>query len=283
MKIANPICAPSTVNWCENDYAVTPYIAEFWNTVTSIFILFSALYWYIPNKKLYKNSNQQSAVKIFWSMIVVSIGTCLFHGTLLYKYQLIDEMPMLVISMEYVAFLINLKTSQSVFSKKTIHSLQCLIKTGGVVFYIIPFMYFFTPFAQVLSFHITLKVFEISLICLLIFLSKSLHKTMYCKIFDQPLHHYNLITNPKFNESQSVLKEYLDNRRRMSNHIKYGIFFYSTSVFMWLIERLFCNKVEFLQLHAWWHILSSAGMYHLNMIITFHNIFDNTIRETNPA
>ena len=111
MKIANPICAPSTVNWCENDYAVTPYIAEFWNTVTSIFILFSALYWYIPNKKLYKNSNQQSAVKIFWSMIVVSIGTCLFHGTLLYKYQLIDEMPMLVISMEYVAFLINLKTS----------------------------------------------------------------------------------------------------------------------------------------------------------------------------
>jgi hypothetical protein len=274
MKFKNPICAPSTVNWCEHDYVQTPYVAEFWNTVTGVFILISAVYWYITQLRRDLGSSHKGLVRIFQWMVVVSIGTCLFHGTLLYKYQLLDEMPMLIISREYLALLTNLETAQNSMRKRTLDRIRSIYNAGGIIIYIIPFTYFVNPLFQVATFHITLKVFETIDIALLANLSLTLNKTMFIKIFKHTHtkgdNLYKYRTSPSFLSSQLKLQEYINYKRRITYHTKRGIFLYSSSIILWVIERLFCDYVQSFQLHAWWHVLSSIGMYHLNMIVTLH-------------
>jgi len=283
MKIKNPICAPSTVNWCEEDYAVTPFVAEFWNSLTGVFIFLSAAYWYFTQLNADLGSSRLILIKIAKWLVVVSIGTSLFHGTLLYKYQLLDEMPMLIISMEYLNLLTRLRTIKYSMHKSTIKWLRTVYQAGNIMIYFVPFTYFIQPIFQVASFHVTLKFFETIDIILIVSLSSTLNKTMFLNIFDHihikgdNLHKYK--SSPAFIKSQTRLREYIEYKRQISYHTYHGLLLYSSSIFLWVVERMFCDYVQFLQLHAWWHFLSSIGIYHLNMIMTFHvkanNLIDN--------
>lgn len=88
---------PSSVNWCENDYTHNNNIAEFWNTITGLSIIISAIYNFYSNKR-------KMIPELYFSnflLLLVGIGTILFHGTLLYIFQLFDEIPMLLLVIEY--------------------------------------------------------------------------------------------------------------------------------------------------------------------------------------
>ena len=78
-------------NWCEYDYTYTNYIAEFWNTITSMFYCVFAFlsYW------RYKDIIFDFDLKIFGVIVaLIGIGSTLFHATLKYNMQLLDEIPM---------------------------------------------------------------------------------------------------------------------------------------------------------------------------------------------
>ena len=85
-------------DWCELNYEVTYYIAEFWNTVSNlVMILFPlyGIYWSLQHSKV--NKSFRIPLTIIWcylGLILVGIGSWMFHMTLLYKYQLLDELPM---------------------------------------------------------------------------------------------------------------------------------------------------------------------------------------------
>ena len=85
-------------DWCELNYEVTHYIAEFWNTVSNlVMILFPlyGIYWSFQYSKT--NKSFRIPLTIIWchmGLILVGIGSWMFHMTLLYKYQLLDELPM---------------------------------------------------------------------------------------------------------------------------------------------------------------------------------------------
>lgn len=85
----------SNINWCENDYEVSPYVAEFYNTVSSLPMIFLGLrgaLWVatraaaLPRFRFYVG---------FACLGVVGVGSTMFHATLRYHYQLLDELPML--------------------------------------------------------------------------------------------------------------------------------------------------------------------------------------------
>ncbi|XP_033761014.1 alkaline ceramidase 3-like [Pecten maximus] len=82
----------ATIDWCEENYRITPYIAEFWNTITNfIFIIptFSVL-------AIAITQNHENRYK--WCHIGVTsvgFGSWCFHMTLLYSMQLLDELPMI--------------------------------------------------------------------------------------------------------------------------------------------------------------------------------------------
>ncbi len=100
----------ATIDWCEANYEVTRYIAEFWNTISNIVMIvfpIYSLFWTYnhiqfakKNKRLTPFGNNHfsiptSVILVQISLILVGIGSWMFHMTLLYHMQLLDELPMI--------------------------------------------------------------------------------------------------------------------------------------------------------------------------------------------
>lgn len=83
----------STMDWCEENYAVTPYVAEFWNTISNVVFIVPPLtvayhFW------RYRLSEFGPIVCLLL-LACVGFGSFAFHCTLLYESQLLDELPMI--------------------------------------------------------------------------------------------------------------------------------------------------------------------------------------------
>ncbi|KAK3817921.1 MAG: ceramidase [Linnemannia elongata] len=81
----------ASIDWCENNYTISYYIAEFWNTTSSFLIAAIAAAGYL-NLASYRERRMTLLMQIFFA---VGVGSVLFHGTLRHKMQLLDELPML--------------------------------------------------------------------------------------------------------------------------------------------------------------------------------------------
>jgi len=79
----------SNIDWCEENYAVTQYIAEFWNTLSSgLFVVMAVLGGWQTRKLGVRY------VIPFTSLAVVGLGSMYFHSTLSRLGQDLDEGPM---------------------------------------------------------------------------------------------------------------------------------------------------------------------------------------------
>jgi hypothetical protein len=82
---------PSTIDWCEPNYTQTYYLAEYQNAISSLTITCGGLfglYW------SYRYGHRTSLMALSALIAVVGLGSFLFHGTLLFLPQLLDELPM---------------------------------------------------------------------------------------------------------------------------------------------------------------------------------------------
>jgi dihydroceramidase len=80
----------SSVDWCEANYTHTQYIAEFWNTVSSLaMVALGAL-----GVVLHRKSLGWRLSFAYLLIVVVGIGSVLFHATLQFEHQMWDEVPM---------------------------------------------------------------------------------------------------------------------------------------------------------------------------------------------
>ena len=77
--------APSAdFDWCEPNYVYSPWIAELWNTVTSLlFLIGPALLW---------SKSENWSVRLNLLLVVaIGLGSAAFHGTLQYEAQLVSH------------------------------------------------------------------------------------------------------------------------------------------------------------------------------------------------
>lgn len=105
---------PASLKWCENKYMISPFIAEFWNTITGLFLCLSSFLFYKNNKKLTGKLNSY-LFQANNTLFIVGIGTMFFHGTLLYIFQLFDEIPMLLMTFDYMYILLTITNSNYLY------------------------------------------------------------------------------------------------------------------------------------------------------------------------
>jgi len=81
----------STLDWCETNYEVSWYIAEFWNTITNLSMILPPI-WGIWREL--QRGREVRFVVGFLALLLVGVGSTMFHMTLKYVMQLLDEIPM---------------------------------------------------------------------------------------------------------------------------------------------------------------------------------------------
>ncbi|CAG7730103.1 unnamed protein product [Allacma fusca] len=81
----------STLDWCEVNYEASPFVAEFWNTISNLGMILPPLFGIYEVLRL---GLEKKFVLTHTFLIVVGLGSWAFHMTLLWPMQLADELPM---------------------------------------------------------------------------------------------------------------------------------------------------------------------------------------------
>lgn len=235
----------STIDWCEENYLFSPYIAEMANSMTNIaFVLLALQHLYSAIK------NKHGWLYIFISIgfAFVGFGSFLFHMSLLYEYQLMDELPMVYVTAIPCGYFLG-------YDKTPI--LRNVIYYGTVAITLI-FTYIYLNIWRNPIFH---QVFYAILNFLLIF--KSL-KVIHTKI-----------TDPKVRKLEYKLMG-----------LAFGLFLFGFII--WNIDNVFCEPITFFRRnilgmplgfltegHGWWHIFTGLGIYYF---ILYNQIISTWVR-----
>jgi len=215
----------SALDWCEPNYTWSYYIAEFFNTITSLpafFLALNGLY------LTYKYGYDKRSYLVNSMVGLVGLGSAAFHGTLLYTGQILDEIPMVYASLSFLYAVLEMDSTEK----------------GPVYKYSAPFVISFC--ALFTAVYMYLPSFFIFF--LVGFIASVLILAYRCSI---------IFRNPATIKSQKIL-------------IVSAIGFYIGGWFLfWIPEILFCDTLQALNFHSWWHVTSSLGGFSMVLFVTF--------------
>lgn len=84
----------SNVDWCETNYVVLPYIAEFFNTVSNVpFILLPSIFLF--RYRRFVKSINGGLIFLLLGMILIGLSSFYFHATLSFAGQILDELSIM--------------------------------------------------------------------------------------------------------------------------------------------------------------------------------------------
>ncbi|KAJ2665625.1 hypothetical protein IWW48_000076 [Coemansia sp. RSA 1200] len=269
MRLDNPVAdaipkainywgdATSTIDWCEENYVVCKYIAEFWNTSTNLVFFALAL---LGMYKVRVTGQENRFLLCYMAMLVVGLGSWLFHMTLQYKWQLADELPMVY---------------------GTCVCLYCALRADVK--------------ARVGSdLTVSLALFAYSTIVTLVYVQirkPVFHQVAYgievfCIVLLNTRHQIEIRkTNPR---------AYIELRQLFW----VGLLSFGAAFVLWNIDNIFCGNLRairnalpsvfspFFQLHAYWHIGTALGCYTTIVyqqylrLVKLNTIGDYRIRKT---
>ena len=78
----------SPIDWCEDNYDTSNYIAEIWNTFSNIGFIFGAYIMY-REAKLHNLPNYYTIIAL--SLFLTGFTSALFHASLYWIFQKLDE------------------------------------------------------------------------------------------------------------------------------------------------------------------------------------------------
>ncbi|CAF1613322.1 unnamed protein product [Adineta ricciae] len=216
----------SSIDWCERNYVVTQYIAEFWNCISSFSMCILGAILFV--RGLYNKLETRFLLSSL-GFAFVGLGSAYFHGTLTHLGQMFDELPMVYSMIVWWFILFRMNDSKTI--KSIIFAIDLSVLFG--VFYGLLWTYVHSLQTFVLVFQAHMSLMVIGAIIKLIYL------------YRQPYHHiYQL---------KYIIIVYI---------VLLISAFVSWTVDQQLCE-IFNNKSPFNpQLHAWWHVL---GAFHCHL------------------
>ncbi|KAF1359431.1 alkaline phytoceramidase [Lizonia empirigonia] len=101
----------STANFCEEDYAVSRYLAEYINSLTNLaYVYFALRYMYQP-KHVTLLTPRVDFLSV--SLLVLGVSSFLFHATLRHALQFADELSMLGLAWSILQGTATVRTSRT--------------------------------------------------------------------------------------------------------------------------------------------------------------------------
>jgi len=225
----------AAVDWCEPNYTWTFYIAEFFNTITSLPAFFLSMYgMYLT----YKYGYDKRFFVVNAMVGMVGIGSAAFHGTLLYTGQILDELPMVYASLSLLYAILEMDSTEK----------------GPVYKYTAPFIIGFC--AIFTAIYLYLPSFFIFFV--LGYIACILTLVYRCSL---------IFRNPATLKSQKLFV-----------CLAIGLYI-GGWLFFWIPEIAFCDNIQSLNFHAWWHVSSTLGCF----IMVIFSVFQReTVRGRKP-
>ncbi len=219
----------ASIDWCEANYAVTPWVAEFWNTLSSLAMVVAGVVG-ASSRRLVRE------VRVaFGLLVLVGVGSIAFHGTLRFGLQMLDELPMLYLVTWLVWLLVENAPARRLgrwFPAALVA--YVLLATAGATLN--------RGDAQFLAFHVSFGALEIFCLARVTWLAL-------------------------LPENRAVRGRFGLGLAAYAGGI--GVWFVDLKACPWVSVALPAHGVPNPQLHAWWHVLVSLGFFLLLGVVSF--------------
>jgi len=226
----------ASLDWCEVNYAYSPYVAEFWNTISSLWLLALAIFGLIVGKRL----DIKLPVQLSYMILgVVGVGSALFHGTLLYSCQLLDELPMIYGTLIFLFTIFD-------FEKDS------------------PLDRFFVPALAIIGVTVTVVMLTHSD-------NPMLHQFAYAGLV------FLLIIRASYITYKSNISA--EEKANFRYFFIYSLCVFGSGYVCWITERKLCSNgyvIPWVQLHSFWHLLTGTGTFGLVQFLTYYRLNDRT-------
>lgn len=232
----------STLDWCEENYVVSHYVAEWSNTFTNTIFILSALY---TIHCVVRNRFETRFLLIGFTYCLVGVGSWLFHMTLKYRFQLLDELPMIYAMCVPCWSLIT-----------EIFAITFTDSNGPL-----------SHFKQVFIAGLILATTSTVTVVYLIVKNATIHQAFFgC-----------LIGVVAFSSAYLVMNYVKDpvQKKNLYHSMTMGATFFMSGYAVWLMDIHMCTLWRFvrreylllplgllLELHGWWHVLTGLGIYY---------------------
>ncbi|KAI9677094.1 MAG: hypothetical protein M1817_006933 [Caeruleum heppii] len=257
----NPVT--STLNWCEEDYYATTYAAEIVNTVTNLYFMYLAIRGLISCRR---DQHDTIFAIAFAGFLVVGLGSFLFHATLKYPMQLVDELSMI-----YTACIMCYATFAFRKSRPFAIAL-CIALIALALFITLYYHYLQDPTFHQNAYALltTIAVFR-SMYVMEVSLRPSRRLTGGARPGrnedGQPPEVHKLSDNKTDDQrNQKILES-------MWRLVACGLSIFLSGFVIWTLDNEYCSILRdwrrqiglpwgiFLEGHGWWHLMTGTGAY----------------------
>jgi dihydroceramidase len=248
----------STLDWCEENYVVTSYAAEIINTLSNL------LFMYLANKGIrncLKHGHDTVFLVAFIGYVLVGTGSFLFHATLKYPWQLVDELSMI-----YTTCLMCFATFS--YGKSPRYSTSLAIGLVSLALFVTLYYH-----------HIQDPAFHQNVYALLT--ATVLFRAMYMmEVAIRPRFksEERKALNPRPDRTEDAVRRREDQRDEeillmMWKMIASGLSIFLGGFLLWHLDNEHCTKLQkwrheigmpwgfVLEGHGWWHLMTGTGAY----------------------
>ncbi|KAF2869824.1 ceramidase [Massariosphaeria phaeospora] len=247
----------STLNFCEEDYYATIYAAEIVNTLTNLLFMYLAVK---GIRNCLANDHDTVFLVAFVGYLLVGTGSFLFHATLKYPMQLVDELSMIYTTclMVYATFS---------YRKSTRYSTMLAIFLVALALFITLYYHYL----QDPTFHQNAYALLTAIVLIrAIYVMESNIRPKF-RTTDRKAANPRP-TGGKVEQDKVDLRD-LEILRRMWTMIGFGVSIFLGGFAIWQLDNMYCTTIRrwrreigmpwgfFLEGHGWWHLMTGTGAY----------------------
>lgn len=240
-------------------------ISDFWKIVSGINLILSTFVFDYNNKKWLRQNieTEFNFVRVRNLLYWIGSVTILFHVTLLYVFQLLNHIAIILLLREYIIILLSLNITKKTFFESSYKNIVGFIHTILEYLIIIISSYFVNIKFHIFSFHVIFKILEFVVVFIFYNLSKSLNKIIYYHLTKKCRNHG---CTKMLDTAQENIKNYVKLRKILKQQIKKSVCFYILSISLWIFQNSFCNYIT----NGLWYLFVSFGIYYLNTIVKLY-------------